>query len=268
MQALNELLNLPWPKYSNGVSWKDLHLAGKAPFKDISKEAKLQELIYELFPNLSFSQIAKMYQYLNSKESVEINWEELLKQYNLRWCEILELTINAFLKMPDDFKDWCHLKKISARDLAPLLTLSDYTNPSFNYISSFNLSKSEGAKTIDWLCDLVNLDIKNIYPETKDSQQWLKKLYKLKYPNTTKEDSRIDDLIKTWPWPKSLKPAWKRSGDSNHISINLNISSQTEFLKRVQELEYINNWVTKNNPNWDKSQINQNTKAATALDNT
>ena len=158
----------------------------------------------------------------------------------------------AYLETPEDFKSWCFNKKIGARDLAPLLILKDKKHHILKLFSSLNLSKSDGAKTLDLLCDLISMGKENIYPETNDSKKWFKKLYKLRHPQSTSTDSQFSDKITSWPWPKDFSTEWKRNGDKSFMEIQFKVENQAELEKKSAQIDYIKTWAEKNSPQWDQ----------------
>lgn len=252
---LNTQLNYPWPKHANGISWSGHTIAGLAPFTELSAELSFEQLLFDTFESLSFSQFAELHLWAKTN-NLQPDWLKISENYNLRWSEILQTTIEAYLQTPNNFKTWCFNKKIGARDLAPLLILNNKTHTILNLFLELNLSKSEGSKILDLLCDLISMDIKNVFPETNDSKKWFKKLYKLRHPQSTATDQNFSDKITSWPWPKDFSTEWKRQGDKSFMSVEFKIENQQEFTKKSDQLNYIKNWVEKNNPLWDQQQDN------------
>ena len=254
--ALNSLLNYTWPKHAGGVTWNQHTIAGAEPYKELSDKLSIEELLTDLFDTLNFSQFSILYNWANEC-SLEIDWNKLCQHYNLRWSEILKETIQAYLETPIEFQNWCFNKKLSARDLAPLLILENKGNTVLKLFSTLTPSKSEGTQLLDLICDLVSMGVKNLFPETEDTKKWFKKLYKLRHPQSTATDSQFSDKITAWPWPKDFNTDWKRTGDKSFIDISFKVENQNDFDKKLSQLNYVKDWANTNSPTWDQPKDNQ-----------
>lgn len=203
-----------------------------------SNEIKITDVLFSLYPQLSLSELARLYSLMKSHPDAD--WLDFFKNYNLRFCDNLKLTLNKLCQTPLDFQNWCSEKQIQVRDLSILKCLKDINgcDKILSKISTMNPSKSLGVKILEFALELVEmnfpkLEILKFLDETPDKS--FEELYKARYPETAKRDSA--QKLKKSDKPFGIEATWKRIGDKKGIEIKFFTENETDLQKRIQSLK-------------------------------
>jgi hypothetical protein len=140
-----------WPSSLPSVVWRGWRIAGdvesaSAGQIDIS-DSPLGDALRWCYPNLGLAEVAALL------EAFPGEIESICEAYDLNPGERLDLTLQALRKTPRKFRDWVNEKKLSPRDLAPLLNVKDLnkTFPMLEKIGVSQTTKPAGLKILELL---------------------------------------------------------------------------------------------------------------------
>ncbi len=258
-----------WPEGLPAVAVNGWVLAGFAQklvfnhsisFESIEAAGSVAKLFRSLHTELSFAEMARLIQKIQSQKNSDIGWlrlETLLAQYHWICGDQLLETAKALLQTPVGFQNWCAQKKINPQDLAPLLSAENLELKFlFHDILQFNLSKSLGVKALELGIELL---LMGQSPEAISSQvlltflsqdqvageAWVDFLKQLRFPETFKRDQILRNQMKSLPWPGTSQARWSRQGDRGGIELKLFVSQASDLKKALTNLQKVQDLMEK-----------------------
>ena len=224
------------------VEWNNIILNGKVaenqPIIDLSQE-NLHELCFDLFGPLTFIETFELFRALKKKGLAEaLDWGAYLQLNQMSWNQRIQQIFSILDTAPPEFLQWCYEKKISARDLTPLVPLKTMTPTLklWNGFSSEQLSRSEGKQALDWLVDLILMDVD--LDELSPQQKWLEKIRLMRFPQTTQSDSRPEQNN---PWPKFVHIVKQRQGDRLIRRMQIDFQDSRDLVLKLSKISKIEN---------------------------
>ncbi|MCJ8275400.1 MAG: hypothetical protein HRT44_02595 [Bdellovibrionales bacterium] len=224
------------------MEWRGVVLNGKVsqdkPIVDLSDE-KLDELIFELFGELSFVELAELHEAIESSDiSESMNWELYAKKMKIHWNQRNRGLFAQVCSLPESFKSWCDERKVSASDLMPLNSLRDMEtfielSPVF---SELRLTRNDGKKVIDLLVDLLLMGTPTQELRPEDGQDWLKALYNKRYPNTQETDHVRQTQTS---WPEFAQVQNRRHGDRLTYNMQIQYLDNKDLTSKLNRLSQI-----------------------------
>lgn len=243
---------LEWPKALPAISWKGQLLTGfnrppTAPVIDVWELQRpgLVDTIKGCYTELGLSELARLSQLLtfSSEEMFLEIREALFLEYGLRWSDRLDVTLKSLLKCPSEFQEWVDDKKISVRDLSPLLALQDVEAfaPFLRAMTDLLVSRSEGVRMIELGVELFLLDrpLNDLLPSGNDGAKYLRQLETWRKPTANSNDETWRAKVQKWPWPSHVKGEWQRFGDESGVEVKFRAKSAQDLMKKIEGLKSI-----------------------------
>jgi hypothetical protein len=203
----------------------------------------LEQLIYDLYPDLSLMELARLEENL---WKLDLNiFNQILEKYSLSPSENLSQTLDILRKAPEDFQNWAHEKRISVRDLAPLRTgESRDLHFILEQIVRARATRQQGVQILEIAAELFHSDapIAEIMSLSEAAEIWLAHLKKMRYPMASAADLEMQNKIRALAWPAHVEAEWLRRGDQTGLQIKFFAQSQTELSKQLEKLKSINVW--------------------------
>jgi hypothetical protein len=199
------------------------------------------------YPELGLSELARLIAALEASDATIARQLStgLCAEYGLRWCERLQATMKVLTGTSEDFQEFVDTKKLSARDLAPLLALADAPAfaPFLSALAKLPLSKSEVVRALELGVELLLLDhpLTDLLPT--DPEKYLQRLEKWRRPGSLGRDENWAETVQRWPWPSQVQGQWQRFGDQSGLEIRIRTTSPGDFAQKLQRLNDIrDNW--------------------------
>lgn len=203
------------------------------------------------YPEIGLSELARLYHAIHTRApQLEVHMEDLFAEYGLRWCERLKITMKMLVRLPQEFQNWTDEKKFAARDLAPLLAVTDLSSldPLFTALTKLNLSKSQGVRAVELVVELflIGKPLNDLLPTTDKADEYLSLLERWRRPNALEREEIWKEAVARWPWPAHVKAQWQRFGDQSGLELRLRAASPEDFHKQLQKLLSIHEiWLCK-----------------------
>ena len=228
----------------------------------IIPESELYETLYEIYPQACFIELFQWILFFE-KNSYLIDSKKLALAYNFYWGDHETELKKSFSMWPQEFIHWSISKKAHSGDLRPI-NLYSQMNPKLQtsfwfLLESFDkaqLSLSEGKKILEWTIDLLSrgesIDTLAFKKKEASSSQssvnfshkkdWIKHLYKLRYPYSSQEDNEKIKFIRSTAWPSGVQVQFIRKGDQSGFEYRAFISSvnskvQDNLSKSIKKIE-------------------------------
>lgn len=237
----------PWARVLPALAWKGLLLTGfergEGPVLDLSDKCGFLEAMKTAHPELCLSELGRLHKCLRTHhpELAREFSEGLFAEYDLRWCERLEQTLDVLLQTPLGFQDWVDEKKVSPRELAPLLALTDVfaVTPFLRELPGANLSKSQAVQALEWVVELflMGRPLNDLMPTEPG---YLRRLEQWRKPLTGSSDETWREKVAAWPWPAQVQGQWQRFGDQSGLEIKIRTTSPQDLSKKLERLSSIN----------------------------
>jgi hypothetical protein len=198
-----------------------------------------------LYSELGFFELARLSLTLPPQPGLR---ENLWQQYGFRWRETLQEVVEKVTLLPLKVQQWLQTKKLGPQDLAPLRALPNIQalGDFWPQIIEFNLSKSETARTIELLVDLLLMDvnINDLLPQTSNemsnqAQAWINHLHALRFPMATKQSQQAEEKIRQVAWPLKSEARWSRRGDRSGVELKLYFSHPQELKRSLDRLQQV-----------------------------
>lgn len=235
----------PWPKALPAIAWRDHLVCGFERNEGLAlsiDDGSFASLVHACHPQLHFSELARLNDKLDilSSELSEASRETLFGHYGLRWCDRLSQTLKIVAATPREFQDFADQKDFSIRDFSALLALSELT-PFQSFLQSLAglpLSKSEAVRALDLGVELFLMGqaLNDLLPADQRKDDYLKKLERLRRPNTSAGDESWKETVAMWPWPAHVQGQWQRFGDQSGLEVKIRTVSPEDFQKKLQRL--------------------------------
>lgn len=224
-------------------------------FYQIDNESEIVELIFELFPELSFIEFCE----LTRKTSLTpTNLQKLAQSYQWNPSESFWAFVDETKNFPAAFKTWMHSKKIQISDIASYRSLKTApATEALNFETIFwqltsifaekDLNKQFGIKIFELLIELLLMgeDIENLraspqgHLENFRPEDWYERLRLLRYPETTRRFELQKSYWTELPWPKFLHPKFIRQNDRVGIEIKTLIPHAEDLKKTIAGLQLV-----------------------------
>ena len=206
----------------------------------IEREA-VAELIFSLYPQMSFVETARFYQVARPHDWVPLDL--LLEKWGFRKNETWELTASQCLKLPVGFQNWLMEKNVGAQELQVLLAADGVRlEPLLHAILQAKFSRQQGVQALENGVELLLLGKteEEILPyESENYELWLGRLKNLRYPRTFSQDEKSRGNLSQLPWPGQSQARWVRQGDRAGIELKIFVANPTELKKSVHSLQKI-----------------------------
>ena len=177
-----------WPEALPAIAWQNQLLSGFERTGglaiDVSESSRsgLIASIKACHPELGLSELARLALRLQSwRPDLYLELRSgLATEYGLRWNERLEDSLQMLATTPMVFQDWVDEKKISARDLAPLLALNS-TQDFAAFLTAIpvaQLSRNLGARALELGSELflMGRQISDLLPTETDPDRYVARL--------------------------------------------------------------------------------------------
>jgi hypothetical protein len=216
-----------------------LVLSGFDQTSGIFKEDSLGEFFGNLYPTLTLSEWARIFDLLEKSQKTEL-WPNITKGKMQDEDSILSL--KALSQTPDAFQDWVSKKNLSLTELQPLKWSykSQKTIPSKVFDSITQTSRQEGAAALELIVDLIMLD-KEVPEFGGKPETWIESLKSARTPEAAKKDKEREALVqnamKSMDWPKDIKARWVRMGDQAGLEVRFSAASPMEYEKQLMKLK-------------------------------
>lgn len=238
----------PWPESLPAFCFRNELLCGfnrESGFAISLDEKNLIEILYDLYPDLSFIELcrlsSKIRAFENSRDPGTLI-KKLWQIYGYQYRDSLELVVEKVLQLPTEAQAWLQEKKMAPQDLAPLRSLTDLNqlDSFWSILSTSPHSKSEGVKIIEWLIELILLNhpMDQLLP-LKPGAAWVTQLQALRYPQSNKQDLHAETKIRSLAWPLRSEARWARKGDRSGVELKLFFSHPQELKRALERLDQV-----------------------------
>ncbi len=253
-----------WPAALPVLSWKGHMVCGfdrAAASAPAASQAEAVDVSDRLFldvwqachPELALAELARLtaaLQNMNREFFVEIG-EGLFALYGLRLNDRLMQVLEVLVGCPREFQTWCDDKKMSARDLAPLLAVADVReiSPLLLELPKMMISKFEGARALELFVELylMGRPLNDLLPTSDNGGLYVRRLERWRRPGASERDEEWRKTVGEWPWPAQVQAEWQRFGDQAGLEIKIRTTSPDDFAKKLERLSEIpDTWSTKN----------------------
>ncbi len=205
-------------------------------------EISFADLLFEIYPDLSLTELALVMEDLHK---LKLDYfAAVLAKYNLGYNENLVLVLQALLRQPPKFKLWSHERRLAPRDLAALrLPLGESFHPILEKIAALQCTRQVGAQILELAAEifLMGNSLTGILDSATSGEKWLGELKRIRYPQTTTNDTQMHRKIKELPWPSHIEAEWQRRGDQTGLQIKFFAPSETELTRRLEGIKNIKN---------------------------
>lgn len=246
-----------WPDALPALAWKGQLVCGfgrsdSAEAVDVSERLFL-DVWKACHPELTLAELARLvvcFQKMNQEFFVEIG-EGLFSIYGLRLNDRLMQVLEVLVKCPREFQNWCDDKKMGARDLAPLLAVTDVNEiaPLLLELPRMTISKFEGARALELFVELylMGRPLNDLLPTSENGGLYVRRLEGWRRPNAEVKDEEWRKTVGQWPWPSQVQAEWQRFGDQAGLEIKIRTTSPDDFQKKLESLAGIpDTWSLKN----------------------
>lgn len=202
----------------------------------------LENIIFELYPQLSFTELSRFYVCYFPYFESEV-WPHIFAKYDYKLNESFLLLVKSIVKTPISFQDWCSEKSISPRDLE-IIRFTELTHKhkhTLKAIAQLNFTKSTGIQILDLCFELIEMkngviDIENIF-SSASAEKILGSLKALRYPVTSSSDLQKHDTLKSLPNLTGAEVNWKRINDRAGLEIKLHAISSSDLERKIKSLQ-------------------------------
>jgi hypothetical protein len=237
-----------WPTVLPAFAWRGYLLCG---FERRSGDAvelatsSLVDVLLSVYPELGLAEMAR-FSALMERAMPELYLElreAMFSAYGWRWCDRLAQTMILLRSLPFKFQSWVDEKKVSARDLAPLLALPnrDEFQPFVTALVQLPVSKSEGVRALELGVELflMGRPMNDILPSTDVPSAYLHRLERWRRPLSGEHDELWKSDVAQWPWPAHVHGQWQRFGDQAGLEIKIRTTSPQDLSKKLERLQSI-----------------------------
>jgi hypothetical protein len=197
-------------------------------------------LFRSFYFDLSHMELARLAKCVSQNQVSWFPLESVFGKFHVRWNDQTERLSGVMTSLPEGLQKWTSEKKWSFGDFAPLLSAKDLRlEPLYLALVENNLSRSMSVQALELFIELRLLQhpAESLVPgATEVSEDWLKRLRSLRYPQSSQADSESTSLIQDLPWPGSSKLRWVRQGDKAGIELKLFVSNPSDLKKYMQSL--------------------------------
>lgn len=247
-RSLNFHPHREWPGALPALAWKGILLTGfdrsVGDALDLFENSRCTwlEAFTACYPELGLAELSRLYSLLScAHPSLAQEFQTMLFQaYALRWCDRLTQTVEVIVRTPPEFQALIDDKKWSARDLAPLLAVTDVTTvaPLLSALSELSLSKNQAVQALELVVELFMMGqpLRDLLPSSDDGDAYLRRLVSWRKPASSLRDEEWRETVGRWPWPAQVQGAWQRFGDQAGLEIKIRTTSPQDFDKKLERL--------------------------------
>ena len=257
MQCSRELAFQPraaWPDVLPALAWRGHLLTAFARRQGEALDLgaiSLVDALKSAYSDLTLGEMARFLSALqvSQPEAFGEFREPLLAAYGLRSSERFAQTCALLLQTPLEFQNWVDEKKLGARDLAPLLALTESATsgerapfvPFLAALVRLNISKSDGVRALELGVELflMGRELSDLLPSGENPALYLRQLEKWRRPRALAQDESWRQEVGQWPWPAQVQGSWQRFGDESGLEIKLRATSPQDFSKQLERLDSI-----------------------------
>lgn len=241
----------PWPSALPTMAWNRQILCGferqtgSVLRMDEKDSGHFVDLWRAIYPELGLGELAR------ASHAIENLWPELWREwregffgsYQLRWSDRLDQTLVKLRRTPLEFQNWVDEKKISVRDLSPVLALPDILDlePLFQALPKMVISRFEGARALELVIELflMGRPLNDLLPTSDNGSLFVRRLEKWRRPQAETGDEEWRKTVNQWPWPAQVQAEWQRFGDQAGIEIKIRATSPEDFQKKLERLQFV-----------------------------
>ena len=181
-----------------------------------------------------------------------VEWREALcAVYGWRWSDRLYQMLCVVYLCPREFQNFIDEKKMSVRDLAPLLAVEDVRVVAdlLRELPRMMISKFEATRALELFVELflMGRPLNDLLPSGDNGGLYVRRLEQWRKPNSSEQDEEWKKTVNAWPWPSQVQAEWQRFGDQSGIEIKFRTTSPDDFQKKLERLLTIpDTWSCKN----------------------
>jgi hypothetical protein len=230
---------LNWPTSLPSISIGNVIVAGFDLYDNQSlhqlnyeSPEKTSQQFFEIHPLLTLPEIARVIHHPQSEGW--LHQDRLIQHYGFYPSPDFYSVCQLLVQLPLDFQNLVGIKKMGPSELLPLLSLdlTTLTKVTESIIEKSE-SKSDTAKRIEWLSDLIlmNHSIDDLLPKS------LNQLHALRFPEATKRDESLKNT--NLPWSGPIKTKMHRKGDAAGFDVQFFAGSPVELEKIADTLKKV-----------------------------
>lgn len=244
-----------WPAVLPAVAWNEVLVAGfdraesSACLLVSSDEYPLEEILSSLYPNLAFTELARLFAQLETL-NIKLEWPKFCSRLGHRWIDDWSVLFHIINSAPASLCDWWQEREVSARDLAPLKALPEDLIAGWYLLAQkmvmFAPSKSEGVQTLEWLVDVMlicdataRVELEKNLLQSTSYNAFRICVRQARFHQSSMSEKTHGQKVSRLPWPAKAKTAWVRHGDRDGIEIKLFLSSADELKKQIASLDHV-----------------------------
>lgn len=206
----------------------------------------LPQLLKDCYPNLSFAEISRFLERLESIEPLYFELKaDILAAYHLKDHPELDELIHIVLSLGFQHQNWLAEKQMTPRELYPLRLLlrqkpteaAEFIAKCCDLMRQKKATKAQAVKILELATDLFLMGQDPINEVARTAEIWLRFLEHKRYPQTRSFDVTQEEKVKRLPWPSHVQAKWIREGDHAGIEVKFNIHNSTELNKMIEGLE-------------------------------
>jgi|GEM_PF-4832314 len=172
---------------------------------------------------------------VNTSKGSHLPWEEFFADHGLSHNARMRALAERMNQCPPSFSQWAQERKLSAKDLGPLLSLKaldDFSRPLLKLVE-LRATRSIGKDLLDKLVDLQLLKAP-LHLECQSLEAWREAVTKERHPNATAKDQKQTlDL----PLPKYAKYQAQRDGDRLVHRLTLKFENLEDGIRKLESLK-------------------------------
>lgn len=240
-----------WPAALPAIAWRGQLVCGftreQGAAFDVSvlQRAGLISTLKACHPELGLAELARL------SARLEQTWPDLFvelraglhQEYGLRGGERLSETLGALRLTPLVFQQWVDARRVSPRDLAPLLALPkpEEFYPFLEALPPLGFSRSDGTRALELGVELFLLGrpLSDLLPSQNTAARYLQALERWRRPQAAARDEEWRADVERWPWPSQVQGQWKRFGDQSGLEINIRTTSPEDLGRKLERLTSI-----------------------------
>lgn len=237
-----------WPEVLPPIVWKGQLVCGfqreSGEALDLS-EKHFVDLWRACHPSLGLGEFSRFMVALEREwPDLFVEWREALCAiYGLRWSDRLHQMMCVIFLCPREFQTFLDEKKMSARDLAPLLAVEDVRVLAdlLRELPRMMISKFEATRALELFVELfmIGRPLNDLLPTSDNGGLYVRRLEQWRKPQSSASDDQWRREVNEWPWPAQVQAEWQRFGDQAGIEIKIRTTSPDDFQKKLDRLATI-----------------------------
>jgi hypothetical protein len=237
-QKLSEIL----PAWAvDGFLISGFDLESPHPVQNVTgaNPAQAAELVFSLYPRLSWPEIVRLQHRPAIQEKIDINL--LLSQYGTKWDDHWQKTSDFLIQWPGPVQDFISEKDVRAVDVRVLEPLPvELQKDILDLLVVLKPSKTQFCQMLEMAAELLLMETPaEAIMELLKRPNPLENLRQLRFPMTTEADLKLKEQVQKWPWPKSIAASAQRRGDVQGVEIKFFVKNVSEFEKILSGLQNV-----------------------------